>query len=190
MDHGRYGERIASRVSSRYAPHNVYTSTQRADALANELGYTTSSFTAFTRKQDEKPTAESPATASAIAFNISGANYNTNYTYNPETNSYNRVMAGLPHNDQDSGKQISPKVVVGLIMNYGIHPDRVHSVYDNIGSGKAMIFQDGKVTEAVWVKSSDKASLEINDATGKPLALNSGQTWITAIPDGRISYTP
>lgn len=190
LDHGRYGERIASRVSNRYAPHNVYTSTERVDSLANELGYTSSKYTPFERKEDEKPTAEAPATASRIDFNISSANYNTYYTYNADANNYSRFMAGLPHSDQDSGKQITPKVVIGLIMSYGIHPDRVHSQYANVGSGEAMIFQDGKVTKATWSKASDTASLELKDANGKPIALNAGQKWITAIPPGRINYTP
>ena len=99
-------------------------------------------------------------------------------------------MAGIPHSDQETGKQITPKVVIGLIMNYGIHPDRIHSQYSNVGSGEAMIFQDGKVIKATWSKASDTASLEIKDANGKPVPLNAGQKWITAIPSGRINYTP
>lgn len=190
MDHGRYGEQLASRVSYRYAPHNVYTSMDRIDTLGTSLGFTSSNFTAFARKDDSKPTTESPATAKTINFNISSANYNTSYTYDEASNSYLRNMAGQPHKDQDSGKQITPKVVVALVMAYGIHPDRVHSAYDNVGSGKALIFQDGKMIEANWSKSSDTASVEIKDATGKDIELNRGQTWITAIPDGRISYTP
>lgn len=190
LDHGRHGNNIASRVSTRYAPHNVYTSMERVDSLSNELGYTSSDFTPFERKEDEKPTAEAPATATKIDFNISSANYNTYYTYDAENNRYNRFMGGLPHSDQESGKQITPKVVIGLIMDYGIHPDGVHSQYSNVGSGEAFIFQDGKVTKATWSKPSDTASLELKDANGKAVALNAGQKWITAIPSGRISYTP
>ncbi len=190
LDHGRYSDRIASRVSNRYAPHNVYTSMDKIDSLSNELGYTASEFTGFERKEDEKPTTEAPATASRIDFNISSANYNTYYTYDATSNSYSRFMAGLPHTDQESGKQITPKVVIGLIMSYGIHPNRVHSQYANVGSGEAFIFQDGKLTKATWTKESDTASLLLTDANGKAVPLNAGQKWITAIPSGRINYTP
>ncbi len=190
LDHGKYGNQIASRVSNRYAPHNVYTSMDRIDSLSKELGYTSSKFTGFERKEDDKPTAESPATASRIEFNISSANYNTYYTYDEDKNEYSRFMAGLPHKDQESGKQIKPKVVIGLVMSYGIHSNRIHSIYENVGSGEAFIFQDGKVTKATWKKASDTAALELEDANGDPIELNAGQKWVTAIPSGRIKYTP
>lgn len=190
MDHGQYGERVASRVSNRFAPHNVYTSMERVDSLGNELGYTSSKFTPFARKVDEKPTAEAPATANRIDFNISSANYNTFYNYDATTNTYSRFMAGVPHLDQESGKQIKPKNVVALYMSYSIHPNRIHSVYGNVGTGEAEIFQDGKVIKATWRKTSDTASLELIDVAGEPIELNRGQTWITAIQPGRVSYSP
>lgn len=190
LDQSALGDRIASRVSNRYAPHNMYTDAKRINAMNAERKYTSSSFTPFERKEVNPPTEESPATARSIQFNISGANYNTSYAYDPDTNSYRRTMAGLPHNDQETGKQITPNVIVGLVMGYRIHPNNIHSIYDNIGSGEAYIFQDGKVAKATWRKSSDKASLELLDSDSKPVALNAGQTWITAIAPNRISYSP
>lgn len=190
LDHGNYGERIASRISSRYAPHNVYTNFDTVDAMNTELGYTTSNFTPFTRKEPTKPVEAVPLTATKLDFNISGANYNTSYTYDAATNTYARVLAGRPHTDQGSGKQISPNVVVALITEYSIHTGRVHSVYRTTGTGEVLVFQDGNVTTGTWKKDSAEASLEFLDVDGKPLAINSGQTWITAIPSGRVTYTP
>lgn len=190
MDHGRYSERIASRVSSRYAPHNVYTSMERADALGTELGYTSSKFTPFERKADAETKAGQTYTAKNINFDISGANYNTSYAYDPATHTYARVLAGRPHTDQDSGKQITPKVVVALITEYGIHPDRIHSVYRTTGTGEILVFQDGQITKGTWKKDSAESSLLFLGADGKNLPINAGQTWITAIPSGRVTYTP
>ena len=190
IDHGYYGERVAKRVSSRYAPHNVYSNFDTIDALNKELGYTTSAFTPFLRKEPTKAVEGVALTATKLDFNISGANYNTSYTYNPDTNTYARVLAGLKHTDQDSGKQSSPNVVVALITDYRIHSDRVHSVYRTTGTGDILVFQDGNVTKGTWKKDSAKASLEFIGTDGKPLALNIGQTWITAIPAGRVTYTP
>jgi hypothetical protein len=99
-------------------------------------------------------------------------------------------LAGRPHTDQDSGKQISPTVVVALVTDYSLHPDGVHSVYRTTGTGKVLVFQDGNVTTGTWKKNSAKESLELIGTDGNPLALNAGQTWITAIPDGRTTYTP
>lgn len=190
LDHGKFGEQIASRVSSRFAPHNVFTSMDRIDSVGSAQGYNSSDFTAFKRKEPTPPTETKPATAKSITFNISGANYNTAYTYDASDNSYARVMAGRPHNDQDSGKQIKPKVVVALVTTYGIHQNRIHSVYGTTGTGEIIVFQDGKASKGTWKKESATSSLILNGADGKPMALNAGQTWITAIPSGRVSYTP
>ena len=190
LDQSTYGDRIASRVSSRFAPHNMYSDFDRIDNLNNDLGYTSSKFTPFTRKEPAEVDPSVPLTATKISFDISGANYNTSYTYNQETNSYARVMASRPHNDQTTGKQISPNVVVAMITDYGIHPNRIHSVYRTTGTGEILVFQDGKVTKGTWKKPSQSASLEFINEAGEPMELNPGQKWITAVPPGRVSYTP
>lgn len=190
LDHGALGTSIASRVSTRFAPHNVYSNMATIDAKNVELGYTTVDTTAFTRKEAEPSTSTSPATASTIDFNISGFLYNTSYTYDAASNSYARTMAGQPHTDQESGKQITPEVVVALVMSYSIHPNGIHSVYGSVGTGEATIFQDGKVQQATWRKTSDSAPLELINAAGELVALNPGQTWFTAIAPGRLSFTP
>ena len=45
------------RVSSRAAPHNVYTSITLLNQLETAKGYTTSTFTGFVRKPKEAPAA-------------------------------------------------------------------------------------------------------------------------------------
>jgi hypothetical protein len=166
------------RIAVRYAPHNVYTSLGSLIALGKSKGFTSSSFTGFARKND-KPVAT--PTARSIDIIISGPLYNVHYSYDAATNSYQRSQAGILHKDERSGKQISPKVVIALIVPQGISPDGVHTSYGIIGSGMAYFFQDGTVTQGTWSKSSDKEQLRFGDANGSPLAINAGQTWITAV---------
>ncbi len=202
MDHSNYPSYF-DRVSNRYAPHNVYTSMERLDNLRGTLGFTTSKFEPFTRIEQPEPTklkvkektettpAEASKTlANKIEFNISSPLYNTSYSYNAETNTYARVQAGQPHLDERSGKQINPSVVVAMVTSFGPHPDGVHSQYTVVGSGKLVVFQNGEVLKGTWSKSSSTASLLFKDDKGKNMELQPGQTWITAIPDGRVSYTP
>jgi hypothetical protein len=191
LDQSAYGEKVGSRVSSRYAPHNMYTNMDKLDSLNNELGFTTPELTPFGRK-DATPLdpVAVPFTATKLAFDISGANYNTSYTFDPATNTYARVMAGIPHTDQGTGKQITPSVVIAMVTDYGINANRIHSVYRTTGTGEALIFQDGQVISALWKKDSQSAPLQFVDAAGTPIPLNPGQKWITAIPAGRVSYSP
>jgi hypothetical protein len=165
------------RVSNRYAPHNMYSSLGGLTDLAKGKGWTTSSFTGFPRKA-EKPS-EAP-TARTIDITISGALYNVHYDYDLASNSYKRVLAGKPHIDERSKTQIAPKVVIAIVVPFGIAANGVNSTYQTIGNGKAFIFQDGVAAEGTWEKTSGKSQITFKDATGAPIPFNAGQTWITA----------
>ena len=206
MDHGNYPNSF-DRVSNRYAPHNVYTSMARLDSLRSSLGFNKSVFEPFVRiaeepEEDEAAVADNetevkktakPKTvkkASKIDFNISGPLYNTSYSYDVDSNTYARKMAGIKHLDEKSGKQIKPSVLIALITTQGFHSDGVHTTYKTTGTGSILLFQNGEVIEGKWSKSSSSASLKFTTNAGKSLELQPGQTWITAIPSGRVTHTP
>lgn len=165
------------RVSNRYAPHNMYTSLSGLIDLEKSKGWSKSNFTGFPRKPESPSSA---LNAKTIDITISGQLYNVHYDYDAASNSYKRSLAGKAHLDERSKEQLSPKVVVALVIPYSIHPDRIHSVYQTIGSGKAVIFQDGIATEATWEKAAAKSQITFKDASGAPVKFNAGQTWITA----------
>jgi hypothetical protein len=176
------------RISARQAPHNVYTGIVTLNQLETKKGYTTSTYTGFLRKPD------SPAkvpTASAIKLTLSGPDYDSSYTYNKAANNYLRDEAGTPHIDANTNTQISPKVVVAMVMHYSLEADGYHSDYNVIGSGPVYVFQDGAVTTGQWSKTSNAGQISFTTASGAPLKLNAGQTWITAVAGTNdVSYTP
>lgn len=167
------------RISTRYAPHNVYTTISNLNQLETVKGYATSTYTGFARKPKATP-AKVP-TAKTIDIRISGPLYNVHYDYNATTNSYNRSEGGSPHIDALDNKQISPEVVVVLAVPYAIQSDGKHSEYQTIGSGDAYIYQDGTMTPAKWAKADLKGQITFTDAAGKPVLLNPGKTWLTAV---------
>ncbi|MEK7059731.1 MAG: DUF3048 domain-containing protein [Patescibacteria group bacterium] len=173
------------RISSRPAPHNVYTSLAALNQLQAAKGYTTSNYTGFPRK---KVTPSKQPNATKIDLALSGRLYNVHYDYAAGTNSYNRSEGGAAHTDI-SGVPISPTVVIALVVPYGIHSDGHHSEYATIGSGSAYIFQDGTAVIGQWTKTSEKSQITFTDAAGKPLLLNPGQAWLTAVGGtNNISY--
>lgn len=166
------------RITSRAAPHNVYTSIATLNQLETAKGYTSSSFTGFVRK----PAAPSKApTAKNIDFAISGPVYNVHYAYNPANNTYARSEGGVAHIDANTNTQISPTVVIALSMPYGLESDAHHSQYQTLGTGTAYVFQDGTLTTGTWTKTTDKSQFTFADSAGKPLGLNPGPTWLTAV---------
>ena len=208
MEHGVNGSYFR-RVSNRYAPHNLYsTGAQMLDLFAKK-GYSNGTFTSLPRKVIEEdtdqievespdgnsasstPTAPSAPAASVINLKISSALYNVVFSYDKASNTYLRSQGGSPHVDAESGQQLAPDVVIVPVLSKSIHPDRVHTKYGTTGSGKVYVFQDGTVTEGTWTKSARNAQWQINDAAGKPIALNPGQTWFTIIDSASgVSYTP
>lgn len=175
------------RATDRYAPHNVYTSFAKLDALNASKNYTSSTFTGFNRVDGKAAT---PATATSVSIVISGPLYNSTYTYDPATNSYKRFLAGEPHLDREDG-QISPSSVVALHVDMSrVFEDGYRESITTTGSGEADIFQNGTVTKATWHKESRTAQLHFTDASGKDIPLVRGQTWIAAVPNdtGSVSW--
>jgi cytoskeletal protein RodZ len=175
------------RITERYAPHNVYTSFERLDVLNQSKGYTSSKFTPFERKKDVPQT---PAAAN-IDFRISSPLYSPHYQYDPATNSYKRSQGGAAHVDQKSNTQISPKVVIALVMDKGLMSDGSHTTYKDTGYGKMYVFQDGIASEGTWAKTDRKNQITFTDKNGLSLKLNAGQTWISIVgASGDVTYTP
>ena len=170
------------RATDRYAPHNVYTSFEKIDALNTKKGYTTSAFTGFTRKDS---TASATPSATGINVTISSVNYNSSYTYNATTNTYDRSVGGKPQMDREAG-QVSPRVVIAMrVTQSTVMEDGYRESINAVGTGQAYIFQDGTVQEVTWRKPSKTAQISFSDAEGKDVPLARGQTWITAVPNGK-----
>lgn len=175
------------RAKDRYAPHNVYTSFERLDALNAAKGYTTSTINGFTRKDS----APSPApTATKINVTISGPLYNSSYIYDKASNTYPRSQAGAPHADREAG-QIAPSAVIVMAVGMQkVMEDGYREQITTTGTGKATIFQDGTVVEGTWTKQNRGSQITFKAADGKDIPLNRGQAWITAVPNtsGGVSW--
>lgn len=169
------------RSTDRYAPHNVYTSFEKLDALNAAKGYTTSEFNGFARVDSA---AAATPTATTIDIQISGPLFNSRYTYNATTNTYDRSQGGEPHLDREAG-QISPRVVIAMkVDQHRVLEDGYREQIAAIGKGTAYIFQDGTVQEVTWQKLSKKEQISFTDIEGNNIPLARGQTWITALPNG------
>jgi hypothetical protein len=179
-----------TRISSREAPHNVYTSMSNLLSLEQSKGWTSSNFTGFPRKADSP--SKSPTTTD-INFNMSSSDMAVNYQYDPTLNSYKRSEGGAPMIDANTNQQLEPKVVIAIVVPWTDGPldasGAYYTDYSDIGSGTAYVFQDGTVTQGVWDKSSQSSQIQFNTTAGAPIKLNAGQTWISVVGSaGEVSY--
>ncbi len=168
------------RSTDRYAPHNVYTSFEKIDALNNAKGYTSSTFTGFTRTDGKA--SETPD-ATSINITISSYLYNSTYSYDATSNTYLRSQAGEAHLDREDG-QIAPSVVIAMkVDEETVFEDGYRESIVTIGSGSAVIFQNGTATNATWTKTNSTSQITFTDSDGKEIPLVRGQTWIAAVPN-------
>lgn len=182
-----------NRVTTRAAPHNVFTSFDNLDKLNQSKGYSSSSFVSWPRKSDA---ILAVPTARTIDLNISSFYFNVHYAYDTATNSYLRSEGGAAHMNlvssaDKTGVQLAPKVVIALVMSYAINPDGQHSNYTDTGTGNAYIYQDGGVTVGKWTRASAESQITFTDTAGAPIKLNAGQTWLSLVAsDGAVVYAP
>jgi len=175
--------------------HTMYSSTDKLYAEAEKRGLTSvdedgvawnSTFVPWKFKEDS---ASANATATDINYMFweqFADSYLVDWKYDSATNRYLRNNGGQPHIDLNTEKQISAKTVILQVMkesraNDG-YENNIHLLYANKGTGKAMVFQDGTVTEGTWKKADRTSRTVFYDKAGKEIALNKGQVWISTIP--------
>lgn len=144
-------------------------------------------------------TDDAPASARAVSQSIhlefwqsAGSDYFVDWTYNPKTNLYARANGGKPHLDKDTGKQLMAKNVVVLEMiednaNDG-YVANDHLLFENKGTGKAVIFKDGQRINGTWEKATRTARTIVRDASGKEVQFDRGLIWFEVLPtDGVLT---
>ncbi len=138
--------------------------------------------------KDDIAEGERPASASAsfVAWKGYEADYGVRWEYDRIHNSYLRFNGGKPHTDLETKEQLTAKVVVVIFAKEtGPVDEHAHLLYQNVGSGDGLLFQDGKATKITWRKDTRNARTKFFDArSGKEVSLNRGQIWIEMLPTG------
>ncbi|WKZ28282.1 MAG: DUF3048 domain-containing protein [Candidatus Dojkabacteria bacterium] len=121
----------------------------------------------------------SKLTIDFMTLKANGSNFQAEFAYDKQSNSYKRYIAGKEDIDLQSGMQISPKNVVVEWHNYGDANDgHGRIIIDMIGKDRVQIFRDGKVIEGYWQKDCRTCRTKYFDENENPIELNRGQTWI------------
>jgi len=66
---------------------------------------------------------------------------------------------------------------------------KAYNIIDTVGTGRAVIFQDGVAKEGSWKKDSESGRTRFFDAIGQEIPFNRGRTWIEVVPtDSPVGY--
>lgn len=124
-------------------------------------------------------------TANTISFEFwdGFSAYGVKWDYDAATNSYKRSMAGEPHLDLNTQKQIVVKNPVVLFAEEkGPIDEHKHMLYTLAGAtGDALVFQNGTAVKAKWSKKDVNSQLVFTDDKGKPVSFVRGPIWISVV---------
>ena len=135
----------------------------------------------------------SSPTATDINFEFwkNKPDYAVEWKYDAANNQYLRFNGGKPHIDFDNGKvQLSAKnVAFQFVTEKGPVDKEYHMYYENYGSGKALVFNNGGVIEGTWKRATLNDRTIFYDKAGKEISFVRGAVWIEAVPsDNTIDY--
>lgn len=192
-DYNRLGHDVATE-------HTMVSTTTKLWDFAKTRGLTNvdkdgmswdASFVKYAFKNDA-PLSARPASQTIHIDFWGDPEYAVDWTYDKANNVYKRNNGGQPHIDLNTKKQLTAKNIVVLFMEQTNaddgYMDNEHLIYNNIGSGKALIFMDGKEVKGTWSKSKRTARTLVYDASGNPISFDRGQIWFEAQPlDGVVT---
>lgn len=114
------------------------------------------------------------------------------WNYDKNKNEYYRINGGKPHLDKNNNKQISAKNIIIVFAKESPANDGYpggHLLYDLIGQGEALIFQNGKVIKGFWQKQKENKQMRFYDQNNQEIKMVRGKIWIEILPLGnKVNY--
>ena len=175
--------------------HTMVCVTDKLYKLASTRGWTNvdakgvawdKNFDSWKFKDDAKEAERGASfSASFVAWKGYEAEYGVRWDYDPVTNSYKRVNGNTPQIDLENKQQLTAQVViVQFAREIGPLDVHAHILYNTIGTGEGIVFQDGKATKITWKKPDRASRTKFYDASNREISLNRGQVWIELLPTG------
>jgi len=121
-----------------------------------------------------------PAAAARIGF---AAGFDPTYTYDAPSRTWKRTYGQTPFTAR-SGQQVAPANVVVQFTNYEGGAGNPTAEGVTVGEGDVWVFTDGKVVKGRWTRPAKEQPAQYVDATGKPIKLLPGRTWVHLLPTG------
>ncbi len=175
-----FNDKYFRRVSSRPAPHNVYTSIDKLIQLMVARSYSLPADYESWKFKDDSPL--TPPAAATIAIPFSTPGFTASYRYDAATNSYLRSLASKADRDANNQQQLSAKnIIIQYVEETPLPSDAIGTISLKLsGSGEARVFLDGFTIPATWKR--ENGFTRYYNIDGNEILLNRGQTWVEIVP--------
>lgn len=182
------------RGTDKLAPHNVHSTTKKLWEAADKKGWGPQddngarwdkNFLGWKFKDDATLDVRADQKPIVVPFWTSQADYTETWNYDKTANVYKKSFGGTPAIDPLTSENLSAKdLIIQFQQETRTGDVDGHLLYGTKGTGRALIFMDGKVIDGKWVKADRTARTKFIDSKGKEIELNRGQIWIQTIPVG------
>jgi len=192
-DYERLGRTVATE-------HTMYSSSEKLWKFAAGRGWTNKSpdgklewkdkFVPFTWKDDANSDKRGTTNTISFGFWESYHDFDVTWNYDAGSNNYSRTNGGTPHTDLNNKSTLTAKaIVIQFVKELGPLDDHKHMLYEVIGTGKGLLFQDGTATEITWSKKDRESRTVFTDSKGKKISFNRGRLMIEVLPsDNEVKY--
>ena len=184
----------------RATEHTMYCSTTEMWNVAASRGLTNvtqvkkqnwdKNYRSWLFKQKDAPA--STITTPQISFNFwqGYADYSVTWNYDQSKGLYLRSNGGKPHLDFNTKEELSTKNIIVEFAKESRSIDiHGHNLYELVGSGKGILFQNGTKEEITWSKVNRLSRTIYKDSKGNEVNFVPGKVWVEVLPVGnKISY--
>jgi hypothetical protein len=176
------------RLNTRYAPHNVYADATVFLAQADPEHQAAPAPQFVHAGPGQQPTAMAAGTPTAVVnLKLSGMS-RPSWTWHPTGGGWLRAEGSTPATEADGAPLRAANVVVlrVAVVNTSATDPAGNPVPETqmVGSGEALVATGGATVAATWSKASLDAPVVLTDATGQPVLLAPGNTWVELVPTG------
>lgn len=169
------GEYYWRGAAPRYAPHNVYTSTENLTEALDEFSELVPDYDAWLFADGV-----SSGLDRSLLIEFGGA-YDVTWRYDAITNRYLREQAGDIYPIEGSGFVMADNIVV-LATDIAVIDSIGRRSIRTLGEGDALVVQNGNAILATWQKEDRASRLRFYRMdTGDEIVFNTGITWIEVV---------
>ncbi len=159
------------RDNTKAAPHNLY---GHADQLLASGGKAVPPPAQFQHLPVSVPFSGENINAFTVKYNpMFGA---PTYTWDAASGTWKRSVGATPFMTTDGGQVAPNNVIVQFVGSYLPSPE--DGSFNTVGTGDAWVFSAGKLAKGKWSRTSRTTPTQFTDATGAPIRLTPGRTWV------------
>lgn len=166
------------RSSTRYAPHNVFTSSELLNRAWLAEGEEAAVEYGLWNFKNDAPV-ESPSDPDLILYQDQPL-YRVDWKYDANNNQYLRWQGGEEMKSADGASFLADNVAV-VYTSIEILDVVGRREIETVGQGEALVSQDGRKISAVWKKESVDERLRFYAEDGKEISWNVGKTWVEVV---------